>query len=37
MAVVLEMILIIMVIGSITKVEHITFWGMMIGTVALGQ
>ena len=36
MAVVLEMILIIMVIGSITKVEHITFWGMMIGTVALG-
>ena len=35
-AVVLEMILIIMVIGSITKVEQITFWGGIIGTIALG-
>jgi high-affinity nickel-transport protein len=35
-AVVLEMILIIMVIGSITKVEQITFWGGIIGAGALG-
>jgi high-affinity nickel-transport protein len=35
-AVVLEMLLIIMVIGSITKVEQITFWGGIIGAVALG-
>ena len=35
-AVVLEMILIIMVIGSITKVEQITFWGGIIGYHCIG-
>ena len=35
-AVVLEMFLIIIVIGSITKIEQITFLGGIIGTIALG-
>ena len=35
-AVVLEMILIVIIIGSITKVEQISLWGGIIGTIALG-
>ena len=35
-AVVLEMFLIIIVIGSITKIEQITFLGGIIGAIALG-
>ena len=37
LSVIAEMVLIIYVIGSVTKVDHLSFWGGIIGAVALGS